>query len=99
MYVIIDWHLSAAIANQAEAQSFFASVSKKYANVPNVLYETFNEPTNGYSDWATIKAFHEVMIKVKYIFMNTFLPRFIPHEAVVQNSEKIINIFTKSILL
>ncbi|KAI1729764.1 cellulase (glycosyl hydrolase family 5) domain-containing protein [Ditylenchus destructor] len=42
IYVIIDWH--ADEKHQAEAVEFFDKMSKKYAGVPNVLYEDFNEP-------------------------------------------------------
>ncbi|KAI1729763.1 cellulase (glycosyl hydrolase family 5) domain-containing protein [Ditylenchus destructor] len=42
IYVIIDWHADENY--QAEAVAFFDKMSKKYAGVPNVLYEDFNEP-------------------------------------------------------
>ncbi|KAI1729762.1 cellulase (glycosyl hydrolase family 5) domain-containing protein [Ditylenchus destructor] len=43
IYVLIDWHASDK-KYQAEAMAFFDKMSKKYAGVPNVLYEDFNEP-------------------------------------------------------
>ena len=54
MYVIIDWHiLSDGNPNihKDEAKEFFAYISKKYADVPNVIYEICNEP-NGNVNWS-----------------------------------------------
>nr|ACJ60676.1 beta-1,4-endoglucanase [Ditylenchus destructor] len=42
IYVIIDWH--AHDNYQSQAVQFFSQMAQKYAGVPNVLYETFNEP-------------------------------------------------------
>nr|ABY52965.1 GHF5 endoglucanase [Ditylenchus africanus] len=42
IYVIIDWHVSDNY--QSQAVDFFTQMAQKYAGVPNVLYETFNEP-------------------------------------------------------
>lgn len=41
-YIIVDWH--SHIIHQKEAEEFFRTVSEKYASVPNVIYELFNEP-------------------------------------------------------
>lgn len=41
-YVIVDWH--SHVTHQAEAEEFFATIAQKYAGVPNVIYELFNEP-------------------------------------------------------
>jgi endoglucanase len=55
MYVIIDWHvLTPGNPNDSVyqgAQAFFDEVSRKYAGIPNVLYEVMNEP-NGRLSWA-----------------------------------------------
>lgn len=55
MYVIIDWHvLTPGNPNHRVykgAQAFFAQVSRKYAHLPNVMYEIMNEP-NGEVSWA-----------------------------------------------
>ena len=56
MYVIIDWHvLTDKNPNvyKAEALVFFDEMSKKYANVPNVIFEICNEP-NGPTTWDDI---------------------------------------------
>lgn len=61
VYVLIDWHTE--IANQQTAQSvaFFGEMSAKYAGVPNVLYETFNEPTK--QDWSLdLKPYHQAVV-------------------------------------
>jgi nicotinamidase-related amidase len=41
-YVIVDWH--SHILHPEEAADFFGKVASKYAGVPNVIYELFNEP-------------------------------------------------------
>ena len=53
MYVIIDWHILKDGNPQThadKAEGFFDEMSKKYANIPNVIYEICNEP-NGYANW------------------------------------------------
>ncbi|KAJ8910370.1 hypothetical protein NQ315_002572 [Exocentrus adspersus] len=62
IYAIIDWHDHAADTHLNYSIDFFDTVSKKYAGVPNILYETFNEPTQ--EDWSTVlKPYHEAVIK------------------------------------
>ncbi|KAJ8924554.1 hypothetical protein NQ315_000703 [Exocentrus adspersus] len=62
MYVIVDWHEENADSHEEEAVDFFDKISKKYGKYPNILYETFNEPTN--QSWSdTIKPYHEKVIK------------------------------------
>lgn len=66
MYVIIDWHiLSDSNPNTyiGEAESFFAEMSKEYADYNNVLYEICNEP-NGGTGWGEIKSYAEKIISV-----------------------------------
>lgn len=41
-YIIVDWH--SHLIHQKEAEQFFTAVAEKYAGVPNVIYELFNEP-------------------------------------------------------
>ena len=61
VYVIIDWHAHEAHLNQAAAVEFFSEMATKYAGVPNVLYETFNEPKQ--VDWSTaLKPYHEAVV-------------------------------------
>jgi endoglucanase len=60
MYVIIDWHDHAAHMHQAEAIEFFTLMAQTYGELPNVLYEVYNEPVQ--VDWATLKPYHEALV-------------------------------------
>ena len=66
MYVIIDWHILSdgnPLTHEKESEKFFEKMSKKYAGIPNVIYEICNEP-NG-SDWETqIRPYAEDIIPV-----------------------------------
>ncbi|MBB2925427.1 cellulase family glycosylhydrolase [Cellulomonas cellasea] len=65
MYAIIDFHLlnpGDPNYNLDRAKTFFASVAKRNAANPNVIYEIANEP-NGVS-WAGIKSYAEQVIPV-----------------------------------
>lgn len=46
IYLIIDWHSHRADKEEAQASAFFAEMAKKYANVPNIIWEVFNEPVS-----------------------------------------------------
>jgi endoglucanase len=60
VYVIVDWHDHAAHQHQEQAVAFFSQIAEKYKDVPNLIYEPFNEPDK--ADWPTIKAYHEVVV-------------------------------------
>ena len=61
VYVLIDWHDHDALEHQAESVAFFSEIAAKYAGVPNVLYEPFNEPLQ--LDWSTqLKPYHEAVV-------------------------------------
>lgn len=62
IYVIIDWHDHAAhqTVNSNASISFFTEMANTYKNVPNVIFEIYNEPV---SSWATIKPYHNSVIK------------------------------------
>lgn len=67
MYVIIDWHIlhdNNPQTYQKESIEFFDEMSKKYADVPNVIYEICNEP-NGYDViWdRNVKPYAEEVVK------------------------------------
>lgn len=67
MYVIIDWHIlkdNNPQTYQKESIEFFDEMSKKYAEVPNVIYEICNEP-NGYNvTWnENVKPYAEEIVK------------------------------------
>jgi aryl-phospho-beta-D-glucosidase BglC (GH1 family) len=62
IYVIIDWHDHVADQHQAQAQAFFTSVATAYGALPNVLYETWNEPLA--VSWpATVKPYHQALVQ------------------------------------
>jgi len=58
IYVIVDWHSHEL--HQAEAQSFFQELATAYASSPNLIWETFNEPTT--QSWSTLKSYHTAVI-------------------------------------
>jgi endoglucanase len=65
IYVIVDWHTSAAVkatgaTQAAQASEFFAMMAQKYGNTPNVIYEDYNEPNN--VTWAQIKPYHQAVV-------------------------------------
>jgi endoglucanase len=60
VYVLVDFHAHRAYDHQDEAVAFFSEVSKKYAGVPNVIYETFNEPIE--IAWPELKKYHEAVV-------------------------------------
>lgn len=63
LYVIIDWHDHNAHKHAEPAQAFFGEMARRYARVPNVIYEPFNEPLNDHSWARDIKPYHEVVLK------------------------------------
>jgi endoglucanase len=64
VYVIIDWHDHRAEDHVEEAAAFFEAAARQYKDVPNVLFETYNEPELE-QDWSqVIKPYHERMVSV-----------------------------------
>lgn len=68
VYVIIDWHDHNAHLHQTQAIDFFTKMATDYGAFPNVLYETYNEPTprdtaGAMVSWdAQIKPYHEAVL-------------------------------------
>lgn len=61
IYVIIDWHDHRAHRNVEAAKKFFGEMARKFALFPNIIYETYNEPTK--VSWKdSIKPYHEAVI-------------------------------------
>mmetsp|Transcript_12708 Transcript_12708/g.34591 ORF Transcript_12708/g.34591 Transcript_12708/m.34591 type:complete len:464 (-) Transcript_12708:512-1903(-) len=61
IYVIIDWHEENADQHATEAKAFFSEMAQRYGMYPNVLFETFNEPTE--QSWSDqIKPYHEQIV-------------------------------------
>ena len=59
IYIIIDWHSHRAYdgKEKPKAKAFFSEMAAKYKNVPNVIWEVFNEPAGSYNDWGQIKSY------------------------------------------
>lgn len=70
IYVLIDWHDHNAEQHLDESKAFFAVMAKKYAGVPNVIYEIFNEPAK--QNWEVVKTYSVEVIKTirKYDLKN-----------------------------
>jgi endoglucanase len=64
IYVIVDWHTSTAVTattTQTDlASAFFADLATRFGDKPNIIYETYNEPTG--VTWAQIKPYHEAVV-------------------------------------
>lgn len=63
IYVIIDWHDHEAQNpnHTAKAVTFFQQMAREYGNVPNVLFEIYNEPIT--TDWdGLIKPYAETVV-------------------------------------
>ena len=60
IYVLIDWHDHNSNQHTVYATAFFADMAKKYAGVPNVIYEIWNEPAN--TQWDTVKTYARQVI-------------------------------------
>ncbi len=66
MYVLVDWHILNDYdpnMNKAEAIEFFDTVSRKYPDSPNLIYEICNEP-NGETDWSDVVRYSNEVIPV-----------------------------------
>ncbi|MCL2283938.1 MAG: cellulase family glycosylhydrolase [Fibromonadales bacterium] len=62
IYVIIDWHSHTAHNQQQQVIDFFVTDMKEYHNIPNVIFEIFNEPQA--IQWTTtIKPFADAVTK------------------------------------
>jgi len=62
IYVIIDWHDHNAHEHVEQAKAFFDEMAKTYGSLPNVLFETFNEPVH--QNWAEVKQYHTQVVSV-----------------------------------
>ncbi|KQM34113.1 glycoside hydrolase family 5 protein [Sphingomonas sp. Leaf10] len=60
IYVVVDWHAHQPRAD--DAIRFFTHIARKYRGVPNLIYETYNEPLPEHG-WATVlKPYHTRVI-------------------------------------
>ena len=55
LYILIDWHDHHANKNVKQSKAFFSKMAKKYAGVPNVIYEVWNEPEK--ESWDIVKTY------------------------------------------
>lgn len=55
IYIIVDWHSHRAEYEQSEATAFFSYIAQKYASIPNIIFEIYNEPVK--TEWTTIQAY------------------------------------------
>lgn len=61
LYVIVDWHAHRAYPE--EAGRFLSAIARKYGHLPNVIYETWNEPLRDGVDWSRdVRPYHERVI-------------------------------------
>jgi len=60
IYVIVDWH--AHDPRPDDAVRFFSAVARRYRGLPNLIYETWNEPLPKYGWSDVIKPYHVKVI-------------------------------------
>ncbi|MEU4746807.1 cellulase family glycosylhydrolase, partial [Actinosynnema sp. NPDC023658] len=61
VYVIVDFHAHEAQKAQSQAVSFFADLARRYGNLPNVIWEDFNEPLQ--VSWTSVlKPYHQAVV-------------------------------------
>eukprot|EP00928_Gymnodinium_smaydae_P014935 TRINITY_DN1547_c0_g1_i6.p1 TRINITY_DN1547_c0_g1~~TRINITY_DN1547_c0_g1_i6.p1 ORF type:complete len:1008 (-),score=183.78 TRINITY_DN1547_c0_g1_i6:86-2992(-) len=63
IYVIVDWHSHKAEKHIDSAKRFFDEMGRKYGKLPNIIWETYNEPLM--VDWSSvIKPVHDQLVPV-----------------------------------
>lgn len=60
LYVLIDWHDHNGHLHISESLRFFAKMAQRYKDVPNVIYEIWNEPEA--IKWDTVKNYTKQVI-------------------------------------
>jgi len=61
LYVIVDWHQHHAFPDEAER--FLTAIARKYGDLPNLIYEDWNEPLRDGVDWSRdVKPYHQRII-------------------------------------
>jgi endoglucanase len=56
IYVVVDWHAHDPMPD--DAIRFFTAIARRYRGVPNLVYETWNEPLPKYGWASVIKPYH-----------------------------------------
>ncbi|MFB9236269.1 cellulase family glycosylhydrolase [Plantactinospora siamensis] len=62
VYVIVDFHADHANQEQSQAVAFFSDLAQRYGNLPNVIWEDWNEPNGANSSWSAVKAYHQAVV-------------------------------------
>ena len=60
IYIIVDWHSHRAEHEKSYAKDFFGRMAAKYKDVPNIIWEVYNEPVN--TDMGTIASYANEVI-------------------------------------
>jgi endoglucanase len=61
VYVIVDYHAHEAANNTSAASAFFSDLARRYGHLPNVIWETFNEPLQ--VSWTgVLKPYHQTVV-------------------------------------
>ncbi len=72
VYIIIDWHSHRAQNEQDLAKDFFTQMAQKYANIPNVIFEIYNEPVS--TSWSTIQSYaNDISASIRQYTQNLIL--------------------------
>lgn len=61
IYVVIDWH-TFQNPSLTDCLAFFDTIAKRYGNIPNILYEPWNEPYGNITWTANVKPYLETVI-------------------------------------
>ncbi|HEX8497422.1 MAG TPA: cellulase family glycosylhydrolase [Actinomycetales bacterium] len=62
VYVIVDWHAHEAHKHTAQSVAFFSDLARRYGHLPNVIWETYNEPLQ--VSWTgVVKPYHETVVR------------------------------------
>lgn len=61
VYVIVDFHADTANNERAQAVAFFSDLAKRYGNLPNVIWEDWNEP-HQVSWTGVLKPYHQAVV-------------------------------------
>jgi hypothetical protein len=61
VYVIIDYHAHEAQNSRSQSVAFFSDLARRYGHLPNVIWETFNEPLQ--VSWTSVlKPYHQAVV-------------------------------------
>ena len=68
VYIVVDWHSFMAELYLDDAKQFFREISTKYGQLPNLLFEIYNEPKppdeSGKRDWKALRGYSLALLRV-----------------------------------